>query len=57
VKCKYALGSSANVFGFVILIAVITLDYAIELARRGVHDAPTLTEMTLKELKHYLPYA
>jgi hypothetical protein len=29
----------------------------IELAQRGVHDAPTLTEMTLKELKHYLPYA
>jgi hypothetical protein len=29
----------------------------IELAQRGVHDAPTLTEMTLKELKHYLPFA
>jgi hypothetical protein len=29
----------------------------IELAQRGVRDAPTLTEMTLKELKHYLPYA
>jgi hypothetical protein len=29
----------------------------IELAQRGVHDAPTLAEMTLKELKHYLPYA
>ena len=29
----------------------------IELAQRGVHDAPTLTEMALKELKHYLPYA
>ena len=29
----------------------------IELAERGVHDAPTLTEMTLKELKHYLPFA
>ena len=29
----------------------------IELAQRGVHDAPTLTELTLKELKHYLPYA
>ena len=29
----------------------------IELAQRGVHDAPTLTEMTLKELKHCLPYA
>jgi len=29
----------------------------IELAQRGVHDAPTLTEMTLKELKHYLPNA
>jgi hypothetical protein len=22
-----------------------------------VRDAPTLSEMTLKELKHYLPYA
>jgi len=29
----------------------------IELAQRVVHDAPTLTEMTLKELKHCLPYA
>lgn len=29
----------------------------IELAQRGVRDAPTLTEMTLEELKHYLPYA
>ena len=29
----------------------------IELAQRGVHDAPTLTELTLKELKHCLPYA
>jgi hypothetical protein len=29
----------------------------IELAQRGVRDAPTITEMTLKELKHYLPFA
>ena len=29
----------------------------IELAQRGVHDAPSLTEMTLKEVKHYLPHA
>jgi hypothetical protein len=29
----------------------------IELAQRGVRDVPTLSEMTLKELKHYLPYA
>ncbi len=29
----------------------------IELAQRGVRDAPTLSEMALKELKHYLPYA
>jgi hypothetical protein len=29
----------------------------IELAQRGVRDAPTLTEVTLQELKHYLPYA
>jgi hypothetical protein len=29
----------------------------IELAQRGVRDALTLIEMTLKELKHYLPYA
>jgi hypothetical protein len=29
----------------------------IELAQRGVRDAATLTEMTLKELKHYLPFA
>ena len=29
----------------------------IELAQRGVHDAPTLTEMALNELKHCLPYA
>ena len=29
----------------------------IELAQRGVRDAPTLTEMALKELKHYLPHA
>ena len=29
----------------------------IELAQSGVRDAPTLTEMTLKELKHYLPFA
>jgi hypothetical protein len=29
----------------------------IEFAQRGVRDAPTLSEMTLKELKHYLPYA
>ena len=28
----------------------------IELAQRGVRDTPTLTEMTLQELKHYLPY-
>jgi hypothetical protein len=28
----------------------------IELAQRGVRDAPTLTEMTLEEL-HRLPYA
>jgi hypothetical protein len=26
-------------------------------AERGVRDEPTLSEMTLKELKHYLPYA
>lgn len=29
----------------------------IELAQRGVRDAPTLSEMTLQELKHYLPFA
>jgi|AmaraimetFIIA100_FD_contig_91_1228455_length_1281_multi_5_in_0_out_0_2 hypothetical protein len=29
----------------------------IELAQPGVRDAPTITEMTLKELKRYLPYA
>ena len=29
----------------------------IELAERGVRDEPTLTEMTLQELKHYLPFA
>jgi hypothetical protein len=29
----------------------------IELAQRGVRDAPTLSEMALKELKHYLPFA
>jgi hypothetical protein len=29
----------------------------IELAQRGVRDSPTLSEMTLKELKHYLPFA
>ena len=29
----------------------------IELAQRGVRDAPALSEMTLKELKQYLPYA
>jgi hypothetical protein len=29
----------------------------IELAQRGVRDAPTLIEMTLKEHKHFLPYA
>jgi hypothetical protein len=29
----------------------------IELAQRGVRDAPTLSEMTLKELKHSLPFA
>ena len=29
----------------------------IELAERGVRDEPTLTEMTLEELKHYLPFA
>jgi len=28
----------------------------IALAQRGVHDAPTLTELTRKEVKHYLPY-
>jgi hypothetical protein len=26
----------------------------IELAQRGVHDAPTLSAMTLREFKHYL---
>jgi hypothetical protein len=29
----------------------------LELAQRGVRDAPTITELTLKELKHYLPFA
>jgi hypothetical protein len=29
----------------------------IELAQRGVRDAPTITELTLKELKHHLPFA
>jgi hypothetical protein len=29
----------------------------VELAQRGVRDAPALSEMTLKELKHYLPFA
>ena len=29
----------------------------IELAERGVRDEPTLTEMTLQELKHYLLFA
>jgi len=29
----------------------------IELAQRGVRDAPTITDVTLKELKRYLPYA
>jgi hypothetical protein len=28
----------------------------IELAQRGVRDAPTLGEMTLKEIKQYMPY-
>jgi hypothetical protein len=29
----------------------------IELTQRGVRDGSTLSEMTLKELKQYLPYA
>jgi hypothetical protein len=29
----------------------------IELAQRGVRDAPTLSEMAVKELKHDLPFA
>jgi hypothetical protein len=29
----------------------------IELAQRGVRDAPTLSGMAVKELKHYLPFA
>jgi hypothetical protein len=29
----------------------------IGLTQRGLRDAPTLSEMTLKELKHYLPYS
>ena len=29
----------------------------IELAQRGVREAATLTELTLKELKHSLPFA
>jgi hypothetical protein len=29
----------------------------LELAQRGVRDTPTITELTLKELKHYLPFA
>ena len=29
----------------------------IELAQRGVRDAPTLSEMAIKELKHHLPFA
>jgi hypothetical protein len=29
----------------------------IELAQRGVRDAPTLSEMAVKELKHTLPFA
>ena len=28
-----------------------------ELAQRDVRDAPTLSEMTLQELKHYVRYA
>jgi hypothetical protein len=28
-----------------------------ELAQRGVRDAPTLSEMAIKELKHTLPFA
>ena len=29
----------------------------IELTQRGVRDVPTLTAMTLKEFKYYLPFA
>ena len=29
----------------------------IEVAQHSMRDAPTISEMTLKELKHYLPYA
>jgi hypothetical protein len=29
----------------------------LELAQRDVRDTPTITELTLKELKHYLPFA
>jgi len=29
----------------------------IELAQRGVRDAPTLSEMAIKELKHTFPFA
>jgi len=36
---------------------VVASKIIVELAQRGVRDAPTLSEMTLKELKHYLPYA
>jgi hypothetical protein len=59
-QMSLALETVCGKFGMKLIDELATRVVAqkiIELAQRGVRDAPTLSEMTLKELKHYLPFA
>jgi len=59
-QMSLALETVCGKFGMKLIVEPATRVVAqkiIELAQRGVRDAPTLSEMTLKELKHYLPFA
>jgi len=59
-QMSLALETVCGKFGMKLIVEPATRVVAqkiIELAQRGVRDAPTLSEMTLKELKYYLPFA
>ena len=59
-QMSLALETVCGKFGMKLIDELATRVVAqkiIELAQRGVRDAPSLSEMTLKELKDYLPFA
>jgi hypothetical protein len=56
-QMSLALETVCGKFGMKLTDEPATRVIAQKIIERGVRDAPTITEMTLKELKHYLPFA